>query len=302
MSIQTISRMIRLALLAPLALAGLAGGGIAQSAAQFTCTLPNPDGSRSAATRIVGGTAARPGDWPWQVSMSFRGRHFCGGSLIHPEWVLTAAHCLEDFVGAEAMLADVEIFHGSARLGEGGRRTGVAGFAMHPDYNQRSGTLSDDIALVKLSRPLRDLAPGSVVQLQSAALERAFGPPGACAVVTGWGLTSERSAMPEQRGPRSEALQQVDVPIVDAATCARAYAALGESLNDRQVCAGYAQGTRDACQGDSGGPLVVPGGPTGWTQIGVVSWGIGCARPEAYGVYTRVAPYIDWIQRVVAQN
>ena len=84
----------------------------------------------------------------------------------------------------------------------------------------------------------------------------------------------------------------VDLPIIDNATCAEVYP--GRTA-DGQVCAGYAQGTMDSCQGDSGGPLVVPGGPTGWTQIGVASFGRDCAQPGAYGVYTRVSHYIDWI-------
>ena len=84
----------------------------------------------------------------------------------------------------------------------------------------------------------------------------------------------------------------MDLPIVDNATCADRY---GGRITPGQVCAGYEQGTMGSCQGDSGGPLVVPGGLTGWTQIGVVSWGAACAQPGAYGVYTRVSSYIDWI-------
>ena len=82
------------------------------------------------------------------------------------------------------------------------------------------------------------------------------------------------------------------LPVIDNAACAERY---GGRITDGQVCAGYEQGTMDSCQGDSGGPLVVPGGPTGWTQLGVVSFGRGCAQAGAYGVYTRVSHYIDWI-------
>ncbi len=66
-------------------------------------------------------------------------------------------------------------------------------------------------------------------------------------------------------------------------------------VTDGHVCAGYRRRISGSCQGDSGGPLVVPGGPSRWTQIGIVSWGVGCAQAEAYGVYTRVSRYIDWI-------
>lgn len=131
---------------------------------------------------------------------------------------------------------------------------------------------------------------GDLVQLASPRLNELFGPPGACSVVTGWGYTRERSGRSvEQPSPT---LMQVDLPLVSMEQCASAYP--GE-IWAGQLCAGYSAGTKDACKGDSGGPLVVPGGPGRWTQIGVVSWGEGCARANAYGVYTRVSSYIDWI-------
>ena len=94
-------------------------------------------------------------------------------------------------------------------------------------------------------------------------------------------------------GRRVDRLRAVDLPIVNTTNCASVYP--GATIAEGQVCAGYEQGTMDSCQGDSGGPLVVPGGPTGWTQIGIVSWGRGCAQENAYGVYTRVSEYVDWI-------
>ena len=84
----------------------------------------------------------------------------------------------------------------------------------------------------------------------------------------------------------------MDLPLVDTATCDRVY---GGRITSGQVCVGYEQCTMDSCPGDCGGPLAVPGGPTGWTQIGVVSFGRGCAQPNAYGVYTRVSSYTERI-------
>ena len=271
------------------------GAAQAQGPARFECLDPD----KRAVSRIVGGSAASRDMAPWQVSLQLaadggRWRHVCGGSLIHPSWVLTAAHCLFDRAGALRAAREVSLVHGTQSLSSGGERRRAARLVPHQRY--RGGgpaSQSDDIALIRLSSPF-SAARAQTVQLQSRQLEEAFGFPGACSVVTGWGSVdawrpgggrSEARALPDR-------LRAVDLPIVDNETCARRY---GGRITDGQVCAGYRQGTMDSCQGDSGGPLVVPGGPTGWTQIGVVSWGAGCAQPGAYGVYTRVSTYIDWI-------
>ncbi len=272
-------------------LLGTVGAGVAagQARDRFECLDP---GKRSV-SRIVGGSEAPRGIAPWQVSLqrNVAGRwfHFCGGSLIHPSWVLTAAHCIDDNnAGA------VSVVHGSQTLSSGGERRSVERLIPHEGYvNAARG---DDIGLIRLSAPF-PAARSQMVQLQSRQLEANFGFPGACSVVTGWGGTESRGLPAVRSLP--DRLRAVDLPIVDNAACAESYPG---RITEGQVCAGYEQGTRDSCQGDSGGPLVVPGGPTGWTQIGVVSWGEGCARPKRYGVYTRVAHYIDWILQRTSRN
>jgi hypothetical protein len=273
-------------------------------------TLPPPDAPTPAPTPqatdepimplIVGGGPADPGEYPWMVALVDSSTdnplfgQFCGGSLIGPEWVLTAAHCVVSF-GSVADPEDIDVVLGVNNLDEGptsgssGQRIEVAQVIPHPAYNEVSR--DSDVALLHLSAPA-SLAPSAVGTLGVVGPgDGALVAPGTVSTVTGWGTTSEG-------GAASNKLLEVDVPIVSNATC-NAPASYNGAVTENMLCAGFAEGGKDACQGDSGGPLIVPDGEGGWLQAGVVSWGFGCARPDWYGVYSRVSQFKDWIDQYV---
>jgi uncharacterized protein YjaZ len=220
--------------------------------------------------RIVGGGAAGPADNPFQVALLFAAEpdaaraQFCGGTLLTETHVVTAAHC-SDFVTA----GQVQVLTGARRLDGTGVRRNVRRIAIHPGWN--AATFDNDAAVWELDTP----AAGTAV----ASLATEDGPVGANLLATGWGATSEG-------GPGAIDLQRVAVPLADRGNCndANSY---GGQITDVMLCAGVDAGGVDSCQGDSGGPLTR--GPGNGTLTGITSWGTGCARPNLFGVYTRVS-------------
>ena len=254
-------------------------------AQQSTFVCETTEGRAQA--RIVGGQQAPIDDWPWQVLVQGTtpsgSALTCGGSIIAPRWVLTAAHCLvdEDGVSYTEHGLEYSVVYGNDRPhGD----WGVSADRLIPHEGFDPSNLTDDIALIRLA----DNIPGNRhIQLSSEKLDRIFSRPGLCATVTGWGTLAEG-------GDGSETLRRADLPIIATPDCDEAYPG---QVTRNHICAGYKQGGVDSCQGDSGGPLIVRHGDSGrYVQVGVVSWGRGCARPELPGIYTRVSRYIDWIQ------
>jgi secreted trypsin-like serine protease len=244
----------------------------------------------SASPDIVGGEDAVPGEFPWQAFLTI-GNFMCGGSLITSQWILTAAHCVTDENGQVVPTEFVTVYLGKhdLRLWESSEQIrGVTQILVHPQYDPY--TADSDLALLRLVAPavLNDRV--RPVRLLQSPADDVLAEPGVLATVTGWGTL-------EEDGPISFILQKVSVPIVSHQTC---NAALGGGITANMLCAGYAEGGKDSCQGDSGGPLIVPDGAGGWKQAGIVSFGYGCARPQLYGVYTRVSRFVEWIGQQVA--
>jgi secreted trypsin-like serine protease len=233
---------------------------------------------------IVGGEDAGVGEFPWQA-LVLPGGFQCGGSLITTEWVLTAAHCLFDQSGNPITADQIQIYmgvHDQQDLGDSAvQQFSVIERVPHPSYSPNGN--DNDIALLKLSSAATLNSRVQVVSLVTDA-DGALVAAGTDATVSGWGATSEG-------GNTADILQKVVLPIVSNATCEGAVGGITENM----LCAGVVAGGMDSCQGDSGGPLVVSDGGSGWKQGGVVSFGVGCARPGQYGVYARVSQYITWI-------
>jgi secreted trypsin-like serine protease len=318
--------------------------------------------------RIVNGTEANAANYPWFATVMSNGGQ-CGGSLIHPRWVLSAAHCFEP--GQAPSTVEVTIGRQKLSASATGQAIVAANIHIHPAYDSVSS--DNDMALVELSAD----AVGAVVKLGAPATAltagitaRAVGRGGLAApagyltdayslgtscsddlegciaeaqslgksdvqIVTTLlqanGLGDARQgvgyqALVEQSGLSSasptveqlvaayaaagsgvvgmagiiieaaggsDELRQVDLPLVDSATCG---SSTGYTITDNMLCAGYSGTPRDTCQGDSGGPLVIPSGQD-WLQVGVVSFGGTCATN--YGVYAKVANYLDWIEGYV---
>ncbi|XP_060548725.1 serine protease 27-like [Pantherophis guttatus] len=241
-------------------------------------------------SRIVGGSDAEVGSWPWQASIQILDSHHCGGTLIASRWVLTAAHC---FVS----LSDPSLFAillGSYNLSNPGPESvlvNVKQIIMHSNYTSLIN--GNDIALIELESPVN-----FTQRIQPACLPGSsiVFPPRLGCWVAGWGNIKPQVPLPEP-----ELLQEVLLPLIDRATCEVLYSdfkepGMANAIKDDMMCAGYMEGGKDACQADSGGPLLCPWNGD-WVLAGVVSWGDVCAAPKRPGVYIRVSAHTSWILR-----
>ena len=254
-------------------------------------------------TRVMGGCATSIEAFPWQVSLFRVGgtdrvrAHFCGGSVVAPGWVLTAAHCIEDLLPTDP--SPIAVQFGSTSLAEGAQVVDVVTVYAHPDY---AGVGADDIALLELATPV-SVPPVRLAGPDDDEAEKQ----GTLAVVTGWGNAPgalQVSGTVGGKGPdrpvetigmfgTSRVLQGAEVPVVSNRRC-------DEAGDDTVICAGYESELVDACAGDSGGPLHAAT-PQGLVQVGIVSGGTLCVdEGERFTTYTRVSAYAEWIRATMA--
>ncbi|XP_042653516.1 chymotrypsin-like protease CTRL-1 isoform X2 [Tyto alba] len=246
------------------------------------CGVPAVSPSVHYSERIINGQNAVPGSWPWQVSLQTRsGSHFCGGSLINQNWVVTAAHCNFNPYSHVVVLGEYDLRSNSESI----QVKTVSRAITNPNWNPN--TFNNDITLLKLSSPAQ-LGPSvSPVCLPPPNLALPTNLP---CVTTGWGRTNPNSQALATR------LQQVTLPLISTSQCMQYW---GNRITNSMLCAGGAGAS--SCQGDSGGPLVYQTGST-WTLIGIVSFGNSNCNVRMPAVYTRVSLFRNWINQIVAQG
>ncbi|XP_031818507.1 chymotrypsin-like elastase family member 3B [Sarcophilus harrisii] len=245
------------------------------------------------ATRVVNGDDAIPYSWPWQISLQYEKAgtfyHTCGGSLIAPDWVMTAAHCINKLRTYQVVLGEYD------RSSDEGEEQIIPvnpdGLFVHEKWNSLCVSCGNDIALIKLSRSAQ---LNDKVQLGCIPPAGTILPNEAPCYISGWGRLYTNGPLPDK-------LQQALLPVVDYEHCSKGDW-WGISLKTTMVCAGG--DIRSGCNGDSGGPLNCQADDGRWQVHGIASFvsALGCNTPKKPTVFTRVSAFNDWIEKIMAEN
>ncbi len=263
-------------------------GVIATWSAQ-THAAPRPQ------ARIIGGTTATSNAWPSATMLKLKlangDTRLCAGNLIAANWVLTAAHCFHDQNNRQVVFAaDVVAYPGVNDVTHLQPEDGatVVSVFIHPQF-AIDAEFDYDFALLELAYPV-DLPTASLMGAQPETDE--------LATVVGWGVKAvDPVSLQPLGGSLAKRLQEVTVPVISNNECRQR---MGNGVTDNMLCAGYREGGKDSCNGDSGGPLMVYRDGQ-YSQVGLVSFGIGCAQPNRYGVYARITAALPWITDLAPQ-
>jgi hypothetical protein len=243
--------------------------------------------------RIVGGTTTTIAEWPWQAAVTLNpafypgngfDRQFCGGSLVAPTIIVTAAHCVHKAGNTFYPVSDHASITGRTTLSNSSQGQEIpwsnyyifVNSSGKPLFNPQ--TFDWDVVFAQLSSP----SSSTPVQIAGANEASFWAPGNENAWATGWGTTSSG-------GSRSDTLREVNIDRIADSSCSASSSYGGYFHPETMVCAGEMAGGQDTCQGDSGGPLVTPVGGGAFRLIGDTSWGNGCGAANYPGVYGRVA-------------
>nr|XP_046174891.1 transmembrane protease serine 3-like [Oncorhynchus gorbuscha] len=232
-------------------------------------------------SRIVGGNVSKPGQFPWQASLHYQNRHLCGGSIITPRWIVTAAHCVYGFA-TKTMLWVVQVGLTDQPI-NGVLSRSLEKIVYHARYQPKG--LNYDIALLKLTEPLtfNGLVEPICLPNYGERFEE-----GKMCWISGWGATVDG-------GETSVSMHSAQVPVLSSRDCSGPGVYQG-AISPWMVCAGYLEGGKDSCQGDSGGPLACEESSV-WKLAGATSWGYGCAGRNNPAMYTRISHALTWIHQ-----
>ncbi|XP_043525382.1 plasminogen isoform X1 [Frieseomelitta varia] len=252
----------------------------------WKCGVPQKTSPLSYFTRIIGGRPSTPRSWPWQVAVLNRFREaFCGGTLVSPRWVLTAAHCIRKRLYVRIGEHDLTVKEGTEL------ELRVDSVTIHPEYD--ADTVDNDVAMLRLPVTLTASSSRGVACLPAPNQPL---PANQLCTIIGWG----KSRVTDDFG--TDVLHEARIPIVSSEACRTVYE--DYRITDNMFCAGYRRGKMDSCAGDSGGPLLCqdprrPNRP--WTIFGITSFGEGCGKRGKFGIYAKLSNYVRWISKVMKE-